>query len=191
MNSLLNVVGVAAIITGLISLFGILIGLWFNYRENRTSRYVNIITKQTLENNIFIRENSEILTVLTRPEIINDARTRHDIEYKIKLMRAEVNIEAQFKYALWQEREMINILRKLVKCSFKYFDAPTEELEAEIRALGEMYYEKMTIYDYADWLYIKNQAQSRAYNKNYENFDEIYAKELNNNFREEDIPTPW
>lgn len=191
MDNLLNIAGVAAIITGLISLIGILVGLWFNYRENRTNRYVDIITKQTLSNNMFVRENSEILTVLTRPEIIDDARTRHDTEYKVKLMRAEVNIEAQFKYALWQEREMINILRKLVKYSFEYFDAPTEELEAEIRILGEMYYEKMTIYDYADWLYIKSQARSKAYNKKFANFDEIYANELNNNFRKEDIPTPW
>lgn len=188
MSSLLNIAGV---VTGLISLIGVIIGLWYNYRENRTSRYVNIITKQTLLNNMFVRENSEILTVLTRPEIINDARGRHDTEYKVKLMRAEVNIEAQFKYALWQEREMINILRKLVKYSFEYFDAPTEELEAEIRILGEMYYEKMTIYDYADWLYIKSQARSKAYNKKFANFNEIYANELKNNFREENIPTPW
>lgn len=74
MNNFLEFAGVAAIITGLISLFGIIIGLWFNYRENQTSRYVNTITKQTLSNNMFVRENSEILTVLTRPEIIDDAR---------------------------------------------------------------------------------------------------------------------
>lgn len=191
MNNLLNIAGVAAIITSLISLIGILLGLWFNYRENRTNRYVNIITKQTLSNNMFVRENSEILTVLTRPEIIDDARARHDTEYKIKLMRAEVNIEAQFKYAIWQEREIINILRKLVKCSMEYFEAPTEELNTEIRKLGEMYYEKMTIYDYADWLYIKSQARSKAYNKQLANFDEIYAKESKDNFRKEDIPTPW
>lgn len=106
-------------------------------------------------------------------------------------MRAEVNIEAQFKYALWQEREIISILRKLVKRSFEYYDAPTKELEIEIRNLGEEYYEKMTVYDYADWLYIKSQAKTKAYNKQFDDFNKIYEDEFINSFRKEDIPEPW
>lgn len=188
---LLNFAGIAAIITGIMSLFGIFIGLWFNYYENRTKRYTDIITKQTLANNEYIRKNTVLLTVLSRPEIIDDARIRKDSEYKLKLMNAEVSLEVHFKYALWQERIMIDILRMLVKCSFEYFDAPTKELEMEIRRLGEELYENMTIYDYADWLYIKSQARSKAYNKKYKDFDDIYDYELKHHFHEEHIPSPW
>lgn len=191
MSTILNIAGIAALIGGAISLLGIVIGLHFNYIENRTNRYIQIITKQTLQNNLFVRNNSEIITTFTRPEIIDDAREKCDKEYKIKLMRAEVNIEHQFKYAIPQEKSMIEILRKLVKCAFQYFDNPTSELEFELRNLGENYYEMMTIYDYADWLYIKNQAKSKAYNKKFLDFDKIYKDELDNNFKKNDIPKPW
>lgn len=190
MNSILNIAGIVALISGSISLLGVALSSYFNYMENRTNRYVQLITNQTLQNNLLIRNNSEIITVFTRPEIIDDARVRCDKEYKIKLMTAEVNIEHHFKYAMKQEKLMIEVLRVLVKCAFQYFDDPTDELNAELRRLGEEYYEMMTIYDYADWLYIKSQAKSKAYNKQFFNFNIIY-EEVNNDFKKDDIPMPW
>lgn len=64
MNSILNIAGIVALISGSISLLGVVLSSYFNYMENRTNRYVQLITNQTLQNNLFIRNNSETITVL-------------------------------------------------------------------------------------------------------------------------------
>ena len=189
-NSIMDYAGIAALITSTISLVGILLGLWLNIRENRTNRYTQIITKQTLDNNLFVRENSEVVMTLSRPEIIDTARINCDKDYKINLIRAEVNIEHQLKYSLPQERKLIEILRKLTKLSIKYFDSPSSELDVELRSLGTEYYKLMAVYDYADWLYIKSQVKSRAYNKQYVDFDKIYENEMEK-FEKTADPNPW
>lgn len=191
MESLLALTGVAAMITGSLSLVGILIRLWMNYKQNLTNRYTEIITKRTLENNRFVRENSEIVTVLTRPEIIDDARTNKDKDYKKTLMRAEVNLEHQLKYCVHQEKHMIEDLRSLVKLSFQYYDHPSAELKSNLCKVGEDYYKIMTIYDYADWQYIKAQAKSQAYNKQCADFLEIYRKLELEEFKKDELPTRW
>lgn len=188
--AILNIAGVVALITGSLSLIGIIIGLVYNYRENRTNRYVEIITKQTLENFMFVRENSEIIMTYTRPEIIDAVRGISIHEYKIKLMKAEVNIEHHFKYVFPNEQKMIEVLRNLIKCAFEYYDNPSEKLNQKLRALGNNFYEKITVYDYADWLYIKSQAKSKAVNKQFKDFDEIY-KLQQENFKKGQKPKPW
>lgn len=87
MGDFLNIAGIVAIITGLLSLIGIAIGQLVIIRENRIKRYVEIITKQTLKNNLFVRENSQVLMMLTRTEIIDDAKEHRDKKYKTNLMR--------------------------------------------------------------------------------------------------------
>lgn len=40
MNSILNIAGIVALISGSISLLGVVLSSYFNYMENRTNRYV-------------------------------------------------------------------------------------------------------------------------------------------------------
>ncbi len=186
----LSVAGVVAIISGLISLVSFLIGQWFSFKQSYTNHYVEIITKQTLSNNMFVRENSEIVMTLTRPEIIDDANKNDDKEFKIKLMRAEVNLEHQFKYCFEREQKLINVLRKLVEEAFRYYNNPSQKNYDQLCSTSEDYYKMMTVYDYADWLYIKEQAKSKAYDKQPAKFDSIYEK-VAPDFSDKKVPSRW
>lgn len=88
-------------------------------------------------------------------------------------------MELQFKSIFDQELPLINKARIICKLCIEYYNdpAPTEQLYRQLCCLGQEYYEAMALYDYADWLYIKEQAKGQAQNKGYKDFDEIYKEQ--------------
>lgn len=190
LQNISKILDIAAIIVGNLSLLGIVITLWFNYRENRTNRYVQIVTTQTLANNNYIRKNSAIFATLTKPAVIDEARKRNDLSYKYRLIQSVCNMEVQFKHIIPEERKLINCARNLSEKSIKYFDAPTKELRTTIINEGNEYYKLMTVYDYADWQYIKSQARTKAYNKGLPQFEALY-QEQQSDFNAKELPRKW
>lgn len=176
------------IIASSVSLTGIVLGFVFTWIENKRSRYIEIITNQTIKNMLFLRENAAMFSVLTRPEIIKG--DGNDIKnYKFQLMQASVNIEAIMKYRFDKERDMINLVRRLTKLCLAYYEKSSDELSQEIKLLNNEFYMSMTVYDYSDWQYIKAQAKTRPY-KDFPDYDIIYdnQKKL---FDSSDKPIKW
>lgn len=176
------------VIASSVSFIGIILGFIFAWMENKRSRYIEIITNQTIKNMLFLRENAALFSALTRPEIIKDAKK--DIKnYKFQLIHAATNIEAIMKYRFDKERDMINIVRRTTKLCLNYYDKQTNEVKQEILILNEKFYELMSVYDYSDWQYIKAQARTRPY-KEFPDFDNIYdnQKEL---FDNSEKPVRW
>ena len=166
------------LITLIAGFIGIIFVQYIGVRENRITRYCDIITKQTLANNMFIRENSQVFTLMTRPDIIDEYRKKEgSFEYKKVLLRAVINMEHHFYHGLSQDRELINIIREIASHALAFFDTPTPEEKTILISLGNEYYNLMTLYDYSDWLYIKTQAEKKSYGVKYKKFDEIYKKE--------------
>ena len=184
----MNISLIIQIIASTASLTGIILGFVFTWAENKRSRYVEIITTQTIKNMLFLRENASTFSALTRPEIIKNAKVEFK-NYKFQLMQASTNIEAIMKYRFAKERELINLVRETTKLCLSYYDKPTNELEERINILGEEFYILMSVYDYADWQYIKAQAKARPY-KDFPDYDIIYAdqKKL---FDSSDKPCKW
>lgn len=171
-----------------VSFGGIVLGFVFTWMENKRSRYIEIITNQTIKNMLFLRENVALFSALIQPEIIKGAKK--DIKnYKFQLVHAATNIETIMKYRFDKEREMINIVRELTKLCLSYYDKQTNEVKKEILFLKEKFYVLMSIYDYSDWQYIKAQARTRPY-KEFPDFDKIYdrQKEL---FDNAEKPIQW
>lgn len=163
------------IIASSVSFVGIILGFIFTWMENKRSRYIEIITNQTIKNMLFLRENTALFSTLTRPEIIKDAK-KSNKNYKFQLVHAATNIEAIMKSRFDKEREIINIVRRTTKLCLNYYDKQTNEIKQEIIFLNEKLYELMSVYDYSDWQYIKAQARTRPY-KEFPDFDNIYDKQ--------------
>lgn len=163
------------IIASSVSFVGIILGFIFTWMENKRSRYIEIITNQTIKNMLFLRENTALFSTLTRPEIIKDAK-KSNKNYKFQLVHAATNIEAIMKYRFDKEREIINIVRRTTKLCLNYYDKQTNEIKQEIIILNEKLYKLMSVYDYSDWQYIKAQARTRPY-KEFPDFDNIYDKQ--------------
>lgn len=183
-----NIGVLVQIIASSASLIGIILGFVVTWLQNKRSRYIEIITNQTIKNMLFLRENAAMFSALTRPEIIKD--DGNDIRnYKFQLMQASVNIEAIMKYRFDKERYIINLVRKLTKLCLNYYEEPSDELSQEIKLLNNEFYTLMTVYDYSDWQYIKAQAKTRPY-KDFPDFDIIYDKQKKL-FDSSDEPIKW
>lgn len=177
------------IIVSTATFISVLLGFVYAWLENKKNKYVEIITSQTIKNMLFLRENSALFSAFIRPEFIADAKNSLP-DYKIRLMQAATNIECIMKYRFDKEREIINIVRETTKLCFDYFDEPTEELDTNIRALGDKFYNLMSLYDYSDWLYIKAQARSKPYKKDFPDYDKIYDTQKGS-FAQSEKPMPW
>lgn len=175
------------IIASSVSLIGIILGFLFTWKENKRGRYVERITNQTINNMLFLRENSASFLMLTRPEMIKEDES--EMRYKRQLMQAAVNIESIMKYRFPREKQIIDLVRSLTKRCIQYYDKPSEKLSKEIRKDNNDFYLLMTVYDYADWRYIKAQARTSPY-KEYPDYDKIYD-EQNKAFTDSDRPKEW
>lgn len=171
-----------------VSFAGIIIGLIFTWMENKRSRYIEIITNQTIKNMLFLRENAALFSALTKPEVIRDAK-KNIKNYKFQLIHTATNIEAIMKYRFDKEREIINIVRRITRLCLNYYDKQTNEIKQELIDLNEKFYILMSVYDYSDWRYIKAQARTRPY-KEFPDFDNIYdnQKKL---FDNSEKPIQW
>ena len=185
-----GVIGIPTIIVWIISLISICLPLWINYLENKKNRYTRIITAQTLSNFLFVRENSSLLATLTKPEVIAEAKLRGDTEYKFKVIHAMCNIEVQLKYCFPQECYIIALIRKLCKLSIEYYDSPSDEAEKQLRKIGDIFYKKISVYDYSDWKYIKEQAREKAYTKDSPEFFDIHEEQIRK-FNSSFCPKKW
>ena len=177
-------------IVGNLSLVGIVITFLGNYFENKKTRYTGIVTKQTLANLLFVRENYVELATLSKPEVIDAVRNNPDFNYEYKIVRAIMSMESQFKHIFENERDLMSTARELCKTCLKYYAEPNKELDEKIRRLGKQYDELMAIYDYSDWLYVKEQAREKAYKKSVANFDRIY-EENKPVFAQKKKPVRW
>lgn len=119
-------------ITLIAGFIGIIFVQYIGVRENRITRYCDIITKQTLANNLFIRENSQIFTLMTRPDIIDEYREKGELfEYKKVLLRAVINMEHHFYHGLSQDLELINLIREITSHALLFFNTPTSEVSVK------------------------------------------------------------
>lgn len=172
----------------LVSFIGVVLSLVIAWKESKRLKYIETITNQTINNMLFLRKNSASFSVLIKPEVIMAYKNSGE-EYTIPLMEAAVNIESIMKYSLDVEREIMNVVRKTANQCLCYHKAPTQTLEQEIRDLGKQFYNLMTVYDYADWQYIKSQVSSRPY-KGASQYLAIYNK-VKSEFDVSDQPSDW
>ena len=166
---------VVQVIASCISMLGIVLGFIFTWSENKRIRYVEIITNQTIKNMLFFGENTSLFFSLTKPEVIVEMKSKEK-SYKFELMKTVSNIESILKYRFEIEREIINEVREVTKQCFEYFESPTKELEKKIDDLNQNIYKLISIYDYADWQYIKAQAKTRPY-KDVPDYNKIYCEQ--------------
>lgn len=177
---------VIQVIASTMSLLGIVLGIFFTWKANKRSKYIEIITNQTIKNMLFLRENASCFSALTRPEIINSDAINN---YKFQLMQASVNIESIMKYRFDKEREIINIVRRMTKLALRYYDKPNKEIEKDLKLLNEKFYMLISVYDYSDWQYIKAQVKTRPF-KEFPDYDVIYAKQKKL-FEDSNKPIKW
>ncbi len=184
----MNVEIIVALITATISFIALLIARIVEIRENRKNRYASIITKQTISNMLFTRENFSIILSNTNPILLSSYANKNSEEIKVKLVRACTNIELQFKSAFSMEVDMINVMRELVCLFFNYLsNTNTEQLDLVIAKHFELA-ELVELYDYADWLYSKDQAWYRK--KTQVDFEQIYHQQQKL-FEEARKPVTW
>ena len=165
------------------------------YDSRTTDRYLEVITKQTLANNNFVRENFSMLATLSKPEVIEEAKKHPEYRYVYDIVHAVSNLEVQFKSIFEQELSLINQARALCKLCIEYYNnpRPTKDDYEQLCDQGQKYYEAMALYDYADWLYIKGQAKGQAQNKSFTDFDKHYKEqeEIFTDYKNHPAPTRW
>jgi hypothetical protein len=166
---------IVALIAATISIITLLIAKIVEILENRKNRYASIITMQTLSNMLFMRENFSTILTNTNPTLLTRTENGDYQELKNQLVHACTNIEMQFKSVLSIEVDMIDVMRELICHFFSYIDAGDKEDKDLIITKHRKLAELIEVYDYADWLYCKDQAWYRK--KTRINFEQIYNQQ--------------
>ena len=165
----------------------------FEFAESRKSQYASIITKQTLDNLFFIRKNVAAILSLTHPFLLGKPDKSVLSRNGAEIIAASVNIESQFKTIFQREVEIVNVIRELISAYFAFhtvqIDNPDDlkAMKVKIAELHKKCAEHIAPYDYADWLYCKEQ----VYNINTPiDYGNIYIEQLEC-FKQSEKPIDW
>jgi len=175
----MNAAIVSVIVANAVSILALVVSNVIQIIENKKSRYVTKITTETIAHYEMVRECSVVILGLTNP-----IRLAPDIplnpEDLASLITAVSKLETYFVIVIKEEVEILTSMRKLVNAYMKYLSAPAKEQREEMIRLRDDFYLLISIYNYADWKYIKSQIRGQKTVKDFES----YYKEERQSFQD-------
>lgn len=168
----MDIAVISIILANMISILTLAVSIIIQVIENKKDRYVTKITTETIAHNTMVQECSVVILSLTNP-IRLATTTSLSSEERDSLITAISKLEMHFVIVIKQEVDLLISIRKLVNAYMKYLSDPTTEQREKVIQLREDYYWLISIYNYADWRYIKAQIRGQKDVKDFE----IYYKE--------------
>ena len=156
------------IVTILVSISSLVFNLVSAIRENNKKNYIKVVTEQRLKNKIIVRENVKDLLAYTNTHTLG-LLTDETLK---KCAESEASIETVLKNLYPEDNAVINSVHNLILEIAKQITDGNNE-----QALGiarEKLLMEFSIYDLADWRFIKQQANGKKTDS--EDFDKIYRK---------------
>ena len=154
------------VITVAISLTSLVLGVWNTIRENKKNRYVEIVTKQRLDNKSKVSSGAKVLLQYVSEE----TKDFVDNDY-IKLCSAALSeIKAVLKPCYPEDLDVIQSGERLLRAYVSFVQ--NEGDFSEIENAGLLFYQKYSVYDLADWRFIKKQAKGDESDS--DDFDTLY-----------------
>ena len=154
------------VLTVCISLSSLVLGIWNSIRENKKNRYIEIVTKQRLDNKSKVSASAKILLQYANAE----TKEYIDNEYIKQCALALSEIKAILKTCYPEDRAVLQSGEKLLCAYVSYLRGETDF--ATIAKAGELFHQKYSVYDLADWRFIKNQAEGKKFDS--ADFDVLY-----------------
>lgn len=149
------------LLTITISAISLAINFFSTRHENDRKHFLNIATKEQLNNGHKIRENIAVLLYNLSPLLLPIL----DNEDKKRVMKESVHaleyIKSVLKEIYEEERELIELSNNLIIFSFSYMENGNGALLEQIRNLHKILYRKSAIYDQANWEFIINQTPNK------------------------------
>ena len=144
--------------------------------EKRKERNLSIVTKQTIENMTANKKNASKILTLTHPAMLTDIAVLNIPSAKREILTACSDLEMQMKIKYSAETEIISAMRSLTGVFFRCCQNPDDgKTRTDLFAKHALFAELMSVYDYADWRYIKSQAQGKK--KTAQDFESIYKEQ--------------
>lgn len=162
------VVIVLQVLTIAISVVSMILTVVNTVRENGKKNYIKVVTAQRLENKRCVRDSAQTLLELTHEAALEHADSNTVQECISSLTKIMVILKEVYA----QEHEMIGCGEKLIS-SLKAYIEKTGTKD-DVAAARARFYELFSIYDFADWEFIK--LQSRGKHRDSRDFDIVYGE---------------
>lgn len=187
------------VITVAITLLSLVVTVVTNHVLNNKNNIISTITMQRIKNLDQIHGGMHDLLALLRPAVIDDYRDSYKKAdspsppfYREKLAYSINQLKSVMPPFYPQEKEVIALMEDAIELAYAYYEQPTEALASGINAMRKELYKKISIYNWALYEFIQNQATGKRYSA--EAYDKYYEKtmakledEKTETFSEEDI----
>ena len=155
------------IVTISVSVVSLTLNLLSTMRENNKKNYLKVVTEQRIKNKTIVRENIKNLLAYSNAHSLN-VLTDETIK---KSAESAAGIETVLKDVYPEDKRVLSAVNNLVCEMAKHVDSG--ENEQAIANAREEVLREFSIYDLADWKFIKLQANGKKTDS--EEFDKIYG----------------
>ena len=153
----------APMIAAIVSIVALCVTNIISIIENKKSRYITVVTNQTIEHKERVFKNASEILALTHPLLIIEPCENDLLKLKKKLLLACTEFELRIRPVYNETFEQISAMRRLVKLFLKYKKQPTNN-NIDFDKLYEAHSEflmLMSCFDSANWHYIKMQSDGK------------------------------
>lgn len=154
------------VVTIVVSIVSLTLNLLSTARENSKKNYIQVVTEQRLKNKSIIRENIKNLLAYSNAHTLNSL-TNETVK---KCAESAAGIETVLKDTYPEDKRVLAAVNNLVCEMTKQVESG--ENEHAIANAREEVLREFSIYDLADWKFIKQQANGKKTDS--EEFDKIY-----------------
>ncbi len=167
-------------ITIVVSIVSLVVSIVNSTKENQKQRMVEITIKHRLSDMDNLKKAySNLLTYLSPTIIKNSSKT----EYVYNLWHSYNETAIYLKINYQQDKEVLNLMKTTCELATVYAETGNNELEDVIIKSSKLLYDHFSLYTYANWVCIKEQAygtelKSVDYKKIYDKYYNDFIEEI-------------
>ena len=158
------------IVTILVSISSLTFSLLSTVRENNKKNYIKVVTEERIKNKSIVRENIKNLLAISNVHTID----YFSVETVKKSAESAAAIETVLKNVYTEDNNVLMAVNNLVDEIAKQVDKGNNT--QAVIAAREKVLREFSIYDLADWRFIKQQSTGKKVDS--DDFNEIYKETL-------------
>lgn len=175
----MDIVIILQIITMGISLFTLIFNAVITINENRKKNYLDLTTAYRIQVLTKTRELMSNIVTLANPMVCRNAVGNK--EYIKEIVKVKADLDIILKDTNEEELESKNLVGDIVRDVYIFFNDPNLEKEEMINCKLRRLLYLYSIYDSADWKFIKMQSTGKIFdNKEWLEFYEHYKNKFPN-----------
>lgn len=160
------------IVTIVISVISIFINYSLTVRENSKNNFLNYTTNHRLSTLLTVREKVATIINLTTPITIIKIKEENEKGYIKELLQNLCEFEMILKKIYTEEEELLSMANQLCHLAIKFYDEDDKLLINQIELISNKFKYLFSIYDTADWEFIKAQTRGKFFDN--EEFLDFY-----------------